>query len=352
MLFRSILVASLMAGLTPLGFADLTYISIDAPGATRGTVATGINDQGQIVGWYLDATSYHGFLDMGGVFSNIDVPGTQTTIVSGINDFGQIVGQYSDSTGTHGFLYSAGTFTSLDYPKFPGDHSGQNTIARGVNNSGQIVGLYGNATGMHGFLDDHGSFSTIDYAGTTQLNLFGVNDPGQIVGVSAGPNGYLYSGGSFSAINCPGGSGGTEPFDINNQGLIVGEYVVANVQQGFLDAGGDCSTIAFPGATFGTVAFGVNDSGAIVGQYGDSDQANGLHGFLAVPQAAAVPEPSALPIVLGVLIGVVGFRTLAQRRSRQLLTPEAASHVIVYHAGGLHKGVTDGRANEGKAALR
>jgi hypothetical protein len=351
MLLRSILVATLMTGLTRLGFADLTYISIDAPGATRGTVATGINEQGQIVGWYLDATSYHGFLDTGGIFSNIDVPGTQTTIVSGINDFGQIVGQYSDSTGTHGFFYSAGTFTSLNYPKLPSDHSGQNTIARGINNSGQIVGMYGNATGIHGFLDDHGSFSTIDSASAPQTNLFGINDPGQIVGASAGPNGYLYSSGNFSGINCPGGSGGAEPFDINNQGLIVGGYTVANVQHGFLDAGGNCSAISFPGATFGTVAFGINDSGAIVGQYGDSDQVNGMHGFLAVPQAAAVPEPSALPIVLGVVIGIMGLRILARRPSHQLFAPEAAHRVIVDHAGGLHERVTDGRANERKAAL-
>ncbi len=351
MLFRSILVAGLMTGFTPLGFADLAYISIDAPGATRGTVATGINDQGQIAGWYLDATAYHGFLDIGGVFTNIDVPGTQSTIVSGINDFGQIVGQYSDSTGTHGFFYSAGTFTSLNYPKLPSDHSMQMTIARGVNNNGQIVGLYNSATGIHGFLDNQGSFSTIDYAGATSTNLFGVNDSDQIVGATAGPNGYLYSGGSFSAINCPGGSGGTEPFDINNQGLIVGQYVVGNMQQGFLDNGGSCSTITFPGAAFGTVAFGINDSGAIVGQYGDSTQANGLHGFVAIPQAAGVPEPSALPIVVGVLMGFVGFRVWAQRRSRQFFAPEAIQRVIVDHAGGLHEGVTDGRANEGESAL-
>jgi hypothetical protein len=229
------------------------------------------------------------------------VPGTQNTIVSGINDFGQIVGQYDDSSGTHGFFYSAGTFTSLNYPKLPNDHGWLNTMARGVNNSGQIVGLYSNATGTHGFLDNQGSFSTIDYVGAAQTNLFGINDPGQIVGATAGPNGYLYSGGGFSAINCPGGSGGTEPFDINNQGLIVGQYVVGNMQQGFLDNGGSCPTISFPGATLGTVAVGINDSGVIVGQYGDSFQANGLHGFVAVPQAAAVPEPSTLPIFLGVL---------------------------------------------------
>jgi len=35
----------------------------------------------------------------------------------GINDTGQIVGQYADASGKiHGFLYSGGTYTPLDDP--------------------------------------------------------------------------------------------------------------------------------------------------------------------------------------------------------------------------------------------
>ena len=47
----------------------------------------------------------HGFLlDTGGSFTQIDVPGTSETFAFGINDAGQIVGFFDDSTGRHGFL--------------------------------------------------------------------------------------------------------------------------------------------------------------------------------------------------------------------------------------------------------
>ena len=58
----------------------------------------------------------------------------------GINDAGQIVGYFWDSLGSHGFLYDAGAFSTIDVPKprtfllfTPGDD---------IDNAGQIVGLY------------------------------------------------------------------------------------------------------------------------------------------------------------------------------------------------------------------
>jgi probable HAF family extracellular repeat protein len=75
----------------------------------NGTFAAGINDAGEIVGWYTDnAGRYHGFLEDGGVVTTIDNPlGTNGTVVQGINDVGQIVGWYTDSSGNnHGFVAS------------------------------------------------------------------------------------------------------------------------------------------------------------------------------------------------------------------------------------------------------
>ena len=76
---------------------------IDVPGAT-GTEAFGINNAGQIVGEFQDASGFHGFLDSGGSFTTIDVPGATTTAASGINNNGQIVGYFVDASGEHGFL--------------------------------------------------------------------------------------------------------------------------------------------------------------------------------------------------------------------------------------------------------
>jgi probable HAF family extracellular repeat protein len=81
--------------------AQVTYTfgTINVPGASF-VIASGINNSGQIVGGYDDASGYaHGFLDTGGFFTTINVPGASTTYAYGINDSGQIVGGYDDAYG-------------------------------------------------------------------------------------------------------------------------------------------------------------------------------------------------------------------------------------------------------------
>ena len=77
------------------------------PGAVD-TFARGINNTAEIVGSFDNGSGpgalRHGFLDIGGVLTTLDVPGATQTEAYGINDAGQIVGTFGDSTGTHGFL--------------------------------------------------------------------------------------------------------------------------------------------------------------------------------------------------------------------------------------------------------
>ena len=80
-----------------------TTTTLALPGSTV-TSATGINDVGQIVGYFVDAMGYHGFLYTGGSFSTLDVPGSTVTFATGINDVGQIVGYFGDAMGRHGFV--------------------------------------------------------------------------------------------------------------------------------------------------------------------------------------------------------------------------------------------------------
>jgi probable HAF family extracellular repeat protein len=113
----------------------------------------GINDAGQVVGYYGDATGYHGFVDTGGTFTTFNdplgVPGA--TFAQGINDSGQIVGVYSDSAGlNHGFLFASGAFTTVDDPSATTPFVGTNP--RGINNAGEIAGYYSDGAGDHGFL--------------------------------------------------------------------------------------------------------------------------------------------------------------------------------------------------------
>src|SRR5215469_2835305 len=79
------------------------------------------------------------------VFFHINVPNATNTVARGINDAGQIVGYFSDSNGTHAFFLSDGNYTIIDVP-----HA--STQGRGINASGQVVGYFTDSTGTHGFL--------------------------------------------------------------------------------------------------------------------------------------------------------------------------------------------------------
>ena len=76
------------------------------PGSEEGfTFAQGINNVGQIAGFYAkaDGTS-HGFVLTRGRFTTVDVPGASWTEVYSINGRGELVGTFEDATGIHGFV--------------------------------------------------------------------------------------------------------------------------------------------------------------------------------------------------------------------------------------------------------
>ena len=106
-------------------YSNGTWTTLNDPSAADGiTYAMGINDAGQIVGYYLDSSGVpHGFLYSNGTWTTLDDPSAVNgTIADGMNASGQIVGSYNGSSGyVHGFLYSNGTWTTLDDPSGIGD---------------------------------------------------------------------------------------------------------------------------------------------------------------------------------------------------------------------------------------
>ena len=69
------------------------------------TVAQGINDEGQIVGYYRDSGGgYHGFLYSHGTYTNINDPLGTFTDPTGIDDGGVIVGYYEIGSQNYGFV--------------------------------------------------------------------------------------------------------------------------------------------------------------------------------------------------------------------------------------------------------
>ena len=292
-----------------------TFTTIDFPGAVDTveccSATLNINEQGQIVGGYADASGTgHGFLLKAGKFTTIDFPRAVYTEALGINPRGYIVGEYLDANmKSHGFLLRPRGFSTIDGP------AATNTFINWINPQGDMVGGYSDTGGVfHGLLVRRGVLTTIDFPNASNTFGLGINAQGDIVGQyidSAGLNahGFLLSRGKFSTFDFPGavtavsacnnfGGGATYTNGINDKGAIVGGYCGADNQvHGFLltrEEGDEEELIGQAEAkvtrlkgTFITIDFlhaifsftsGLNSEGQIVGGYQSVD--GHYHGFL------------------------------------------------------------------------
>jgi probable HAF family extracellular repeat protein len=271
----------------PRGLEDL---------APQGIAPIDINDRGQIVGAYPDtAGAAHGFRLDRGRFTRIDVPGAKGTQPQGSNNRGQIVGVYSntrsdisanDVQDRRGFLLDRGRYVRLD---FPGALSSQ---AFDINDRGQVVGEYRDAAGtFHGYVWERGRFRSIE-VGTAAT---GINNRGQITGPTGDPtvatDGFLLERGRVTTFKVPGAQG-TFPFGIDDRGQIVGLSVLtATTGSGFLrDARGRFTAINRPGAAV-TAPFDINNRGQIVGVAPIADATPS-------PQRTSTPPTGGMPRVL------------------------------------------------------
>ena len=96
--------------------AKTEYIDFDPPGSMA-TMPNSINEAGDIVGYFLDSSDYHGFLrTQDGTFTIVDFPGGRATTAVSVNNAGTIAGYYFEGVFVmHGFVRSAnGAFVSFD----------------------------------------------------------------------------------------------------------------------------------------------------------------------------------------------------------------------------------------------
>jgi probable HAF family extracellular repeat protein len=291
-----------------------TAASIDCPGAIS-TIPTAINDMnngklingpgqmGTVIGTYQAAVGgpIYGFQNVTGTCSNITVFGSTDTEPWGINNAGQIVGYFEDSSGAHhGFLLTPGQNpVQIDY------NGGGQTYLFGINDAGQIVGwayspeIFGYQT----FMYYNGQFFPLGISNSTfEYTLgYGINGDATLTGtyyyepstedfeLAAVPSlsgSNVVWGGTVNGIT-PGGNANTLAKGINANGELTGFYNSTNCgdtayQCGFQWSGGDLIVLLQYGSD-ANVGEGINDFAQIVGPYTDSTTGYS-HGLLWMHQ--------------------------------------------------------------------
>lgn len=284
-------------------WADMVALNLPFASLTN-SIATGVNNSGQIVGIWRDTSgTTHGFLDSGGTFSSIDIPSGLIGQALGINDAGLISGVFTSAGASFAFVEDAADLGNFSYPDAPAG-----VVSAYINDSGQIAGSYSIGNNEQGYLLDNGVLtSPIEYPDAPSTVIEGINNSGEMTGSGSGiplynTQVFVRSGAGIFTTIFPGAQN-FYGMGINNTGELVGSYQINFSINGFLYNNGAFSTIDFNGASQ-TELFGINDNGVVVGGYASSTS-NGIQAF----EDIIAPEPSSF-----LLLGTAGLG-LAWRRS-------------------------------------
>ena len=287
-----------------------SFTTIDVP-AAKVTVASGINGDGFIVGWYClqlpcNAAHFRGFLrDVDGTLHDIVIPsdadhpaiGTQARYIT---PQGLVIGDYTtleqgatlSNPRFRGFACLLAScygpkaqFTYFDAPPdavYDNPSAPHSIIPRAMSANGDLVGCIhdqNQGDSMHGFYMHDGVFTRL--ADSMTMNN-GVSASGDIVGLDGGNTTayHIDAFGNAERLAFPDADA-TNAWDINSKGEIVGQALTNNFAVGHAFLRGKNGDYRFidPAGALSAVAFAIAANGNIVGQYRDS---SGTHGFLFV----------------------------------------------------------------------
>lgn len=267
--------------------------------------------------------------------TNLGTLGGRGSLGTGINDRGQVVG-WSETTSLgnyHAFITnSSGNMVDL------GTLGGDRSQAQDINNSGQVTGwaeLVPNDGSNHAFVtDSNGAMTDLGSLrgseGMSRGNA--INDSGQVTGATEIGNGRMDAfisdaGGQMidlGVLNFGEGDTYSEGIDINNAGQVVGHsWNSSGANSAFVTDKGvmlDLNTLLVTGTTGWHLleALGINDVGQIVG-WGEREVtrywcfrgmcepyiATESRAFLLTP--TTVPIPAAGWLFCCGLIGITSF---------------------------------------------
>lgn len=251
-----------------------TYTSFDPPDSVQ-TLASGINDDGTIVGTYSKSDNeVRGFVRTsdGSIATFNDPNDHGFTAAGAISSDGSVTGNYSDSRGNaHGYLRTSdGTFYDFD----PRDSV--YTLPTSINDKDVVGGYYENAGGtQYPFVrSQRGKVNEINLAGA---DVESINDKGTITG-NAGHGYERFSNGAVVYFDPPK-SQYTRPASINAKGVITGDYTKDfSRYHGFVRAADGTMTSFDPNGSVDTSPHAINVKSIIAGLYSTKNE-HGAHGF-------------------------------------------------------------------------
>jgi len=232
-----------------------------------------INDQDEVVGSGNGGTT--GFVWQNGQTTTLPVvDGDQSGVATGVNDQGQIVGYSYTGQVYHSISWQNGQATQL--PSL-----GASTRDYAINDQGIIVGSAEDSNGLAVATEIvNGAVIQLGYLSGGYLNTdnlavsraFAINDADQIVGLSLTSSGVqhavLWQNGSITDLGAIAGGGLSIAQGINQNGTeIVGYAVDANgIDQAVLWQNGTMTILPDHNSNGHSLAYGVNDEGLIVGR--------------------------------------------------------------------------------------
>lgn len=245
------------------------------------SVALGINNKGEVVGYSFQGEDFQAFLysPSDQSFTDAGSFGGKINAACAINDAGQVTGYSQDENGNLlAFIYSR----KQSIAPLGTLEGGSTSQAFGINNSGAVVGDSQSGNQNHRpVLFSNGSVQDLGLGGSDQTDAletaYAINDAGQIAGRHAAGNNafhaFEFANGNTIDFRTLGGANG-EALAINKNGLVVGDSDTADgpVHAFVIDHSELKDLGTLPGFDNGSYARGINDEGDIVGESDSVDQ--------------------------------------------------------------------------------
>ena len=198
------------------GSVTLLDLGLDLP------LPTGINDAGVIVGSGLDfeSFSFPSFTYQDDALETFFYPGSLATLASGINNQGDVVGVFESLTTFGSFVKEGDGFRAITALGF------DEVIASGINDAGTIVGAVYAGETSNGYIWNNEMAEVFSHP-DGDSELISVNNSGMLVGGVFPENevgrSFVFDGRDFIDVAFPGADE-TIVWDLNDAGTLVGSY--------------------------------------------------------------------------------------------------------------------------------